>query len=356
MTAKWFIWVLLLTMILSPCLVDAETWQVCAQHRSKQGNRTWLLSDEGGSRELALGWKNASGAVGNGANNPILDPTGHLLAYGIQDTLFLYDVSVDRRRAASVAPTGHYILITAWSPDGSELLFFIKPNHYGCCTAPPENWKPQPGFHRLDIKSLKVTALATLDEKHLIFGWLSADKLLAATAYYYLPSEIGLYSLSSQRYEEIQLSQSVSQLSRMREREVLARRGNGDMGSKSELIRIHLRTGNETSIPGTRVSGIGYQFPRASPDGKWVAYTGKAEGKSVLLINQRPVFTATGSHIHHKWISDKALCAASVDSVVTILVPQSPDILSRIMYGGFWQAGHQDFRLICHTASQTTGE
>jgi hypothetical protein len=261
--------------------------------------------------------------LGSGSTDPLPSPDGRFVAYVQDSSLWLWTVETKaaQKLLSGSEPTkefnGVLIHITAWKPDGSEILYNVIEERSFTGEGGQEEEFPDAirkpaeyGFNILNLKLNRSRPVNLSDEAEKT--WLpSGDFLTSEGSELFLRNESGsgkpLVSVApGTRLNQVDIA--------LKQNDVVATlNGNGS----SQIQRINLQSGQMLPIsPEGRFAD--YQGPTISPMGGHVGYIhALGPDRREFVLDGKPVYATTSFPRAH-WIDEDAVAIADMDNVVVV--------------------------------------
>jgi hypothetical protein len=284
----------------------------------------WRVSSDGAVEPLD--WPPASArrssrfALAAGTDRPTPSPDGTRVAYVEDRSLAIRELATGRTTVVHRAVADTEVAITAWSPDGGELLYATMPHPPPDPDSETDLFGDDPTYHRYDIGTCAVARVAIAGT---YVGWLptgelviepdpGGQKLLAV-------KEAATRVLTREpfRYGEVRISADGKRLV------ATASRPDPRGGETIErIVAVDPRTGETTPL--TPPGGFAeHANPALSPGTNRLAYVRVARLASgsttkILVVDGREVTTASQDLFGFEWIDDDAIVLRRARELVVI--------------------------------------
>ena len=250
-----------------------------------------------------------------GSSDPAPSPDGKQLAFIQKGSLLIRPMEGGKAVTVVSGYVHEMLYITGWSPDGSQLVYFLGPPQAD--DAPPSKITESKHF-LYDVKA-KTKREITLDGS--LVGWLPNGEMLIHNTEHGTLSSLSLARGAKPKQllkEEDELGQI--ELSPDGKRIAVSRNKRNDT-SNSQLVAIELDGGKSTPIskPGEWAE---FQWPKWSPSGKrtaWIARVGMVEGQpnSVLVVDGK-ILTKPGPLSDFLWLSETTIAMVELEALAVL--------------------------------------
>ncbi len=333
-----------LSLIACSNLSAAPRSNLLLSHKSK----VWRVEASGVAESLGVEFEGGNDVDHQGTSSPVVSPDQTLLAYTKANDLWvmnLADQSSSRLtkygRAETANTTSVYVLISAWSSDSRQILYYVSHSDEDTLDdsqATLDIPSAPYGYRVYDVLTKTNTAIKFPGEFQI---WLPDGSFLLTSAEtdlfdqhllrYHVGEDLpqlvtnlrgwwGQTSVSPDaRTLLIAFSQPVPS-----SKDINMSTDIGDTPQlSSRILKYNLRTANFVNV-----SPVGfwseYQMPSYSPSGKRIAYVQQSEMDSAgfvhgkLIIDGKPVIDLPHAPFEYYWIDDNTLTTVEDDTLLVI--------------------------------------
>ena len=258
-----------------------------------------------------------------GSADPLPSPDDRMLAF-IQKGGLLIRPMEGGKAVTVVSGYPHEMLyITGWSPDGSQLVYFLGPPQAD--DAPPSKVTTSKHF----VYDLKAKTRREIKLDGSLCGWLPNGDMLIYNNEHRTLCSLALNADQTPK-QMLKEADEIGQIALSPDgKRIAVSRNKPNDTSSSQLVAIELATGTSTPIskPGEWAE---FQWPKWSPSGKktaWIARVGMEGGvpRSVLVVDGKAVTRPAGLSDYY-WLSETAVALVEEKALVVVDVTSGKEL------------------------------
>lgn len=296
--------------------------KLIAQSEHDRGDSLWWVSTDGGVERSAwppegtYTWTFTS-EVGSDRLTP--SPDGARVAYVEKRSLAIRDIATGKTIVIHRSAPQTDAAITAWSPDGGELLYATMPHPPRASDAEADTFQDDPTYHRHDLRTGR-TAIVVLPG--IYAGWLATGEIVVAVSA--SQKLVAVHGGTSRDVTDLPFHYSQVNVSADGMRMVASASREGERPGETMEVIVGIDAHTAKTTPLTRPSGYAeQQWPAVSPGRKQLAYIRTTHPRSgvpthTIVVDGRDVTAPASEPLAFTWLDDDAIALERRDGLVVI--------------------------------------